>query len=84
MNAQAWFPTSGVKGPRCASHLGNDSERRTRVVVLGSFMGGYYVLSELIFGELSRRVQVVGIATDDPTQPLHQRQSPPLEASPHH
>lgn len=68
MNAN-WFPTSGVTGLRFASHLRNDSESRARVVILGSFMGGYHVLSELIFGELSNRVQVVGIATDDPTQP---------------
>jgi methionyl-tRNA formyltransferase len=68
MNAN-WFPTSGVNGLRFASNLRNDSERRARVVVLGSFLGGYHVLSELIFGELSNRVQVVGIATDDPTQP---------------
>ena len=68
MNAN-WFPTSGVNGLRFASHLRNDSESRARVVVLGSFLGGYHVLSELIFGEISSRVQVVGIATDDPTQP---------------
>lgn len=68
MNAN-WFPPSGVNEPRFASHLRNDSESRARVVVLGSFMGGYHVLSELIFGELSNRVQVVGIATDDPKQP---------------
>jgi len=69
MNAHTWFSTSGVSGLRCASHLRKDSERRARVVVFGSFMGGYHVLSELIFGELSRKIQVVGIATDDPTQP---------------
>jgi len=68
MNAQHWSPTSGVNGLRSASHLRNDSESRARVVVLGSFMGGYHVLNELIFGELSSRVEVVGIATDDPTQ----------------
>ena len=68
MNAN-WFQTSGVDKPRFASHLRNNSEGRARVVVLGSFMGGYHVLSELIFGELASRVQVVGIATDDPTQP---------------
>jgi methionyl-tRNA formyltransferase len=67
MNAD-WFPTSGVNGLRFATHLRNDSESRARVVVLGSFMGGFHVLSELIFGELSNRVQVVGIVTDDPTQ----------------
>src|ERR1035441_9163731 len=69
MNAHNWFPTSGVNGLRCYPHLRNDSESRARVVVFGSFMGGYHVLSELIFGELSNRVQVVGVATDDPTQP---------------
>jgi methionyl-tRNA formyltransferase len=31
-------------------------------------MGGYHVLSELLFGELADRVTVVGVATDDPTQ----------------
>lgn len=53
MNAQHWAPTSGVNGLRSASHLGNDSKTRARVVVLGSFIGGYHVLSELIFGELA-------------------------------
>lgn len=69
MNAN-WFQTSGVNKPRFASHLRNNSEGRARVVVLGSFQGGYHVLSELIFGELAGRVEVVGIATDDPTQPF--------------
>jgi len=69
MNAHTWFPTSGVNGLRPNPHLRNDSESRARVVVFGSFMGGYHVLRELIFGELSNRVQVVGVATDDPTQP---------------
>jgi len=64
-----WLQASGVNEPRFASHLRNDSKSRARVVVLGSFLGGYHVLSELTFGELSNRVQVVGIATDDPTQP---------------
>ena len=69
MNTQVWYPTSGVSGLRNSPHLRIDSNRRARVVVFGSFMGGYHVLSELIFGELSGRVQVVGIATDDPSQP---------------
>jgi len=43
---------------------------KTRVAVLGSFMGGYHVLQELLFGPLVHRVTVVGVATDDPTQPL--------------
>jgi methionyl-tRNA formyltransferase len=68
MNAPNWFPTSGVNGLRCDPHLQKDSESSPRVVVFGSFMGGYHVLSELIFGELSSRVKVVGIVTDDPAQ----------------
>lgn len=41
---------------------------KTRVAVFGSFMGGYHVLRELLFGPLAFRVTVVGVATDDPTQ----------------
>ena len=40
----------------------------TRVAVFGSFLGGYHVLKELLSGDLAERVQVVGVATDDPTQ----------------
>src|SRR5882672_2661669 len=69
MNAQHWLPTRGVNGLRCASHLRSDSPRSARVAVFGSFLGGYHVLSELLFGELADRVTVVGVATDDPTQP---------------
>jgi methionyl-tRNA formyltransferase len=69
MNALNWFPTSGVNGLRRDPHLRDDFPSRARVVVFGSFMGGYHVLNELIFGEPARRVQVVGIVTDDPTQP---------------
>lgn len=69
MNAH-WHPTSGVNGPRSASHLPQNSLRLARVAVFGSFMGGYHVLSELLFGDLADRVEVVGVATDDPTQPF--------------
>jgi methionyl-tRNA formyltransferase len=41
-----------------------------RVAVFGSFMGGYHVLSELLFGDLADRVEIVGVATDDSTQPF--------------
>jgi len=41
---------------------------RTRVAVFGSFMGGYHVLKELLEGPLADRVEIVGVATDDPTQ----------------
>ena len=43
---------------------------KIRVAVFGSFMGGYHVLQELLFGPLANRLTVVGVATDDPTQPF--------------
>ena len=46
------------------------SPPKTRVAVFGSFLGGYHVLKELLFGELARRITVTGVATDDPTQPF--------------
>ena len=70
MNAQNWFPTSGVNGLRSGFHLPPKSESPVRVAVFGSFMGGYHVLSELLFGELAARIKVAGVATDDPTQPF--------------
>lgn len=70
MNAQNWFPTSEVNKPRFAAHLGKSFDNRARVAVFGSFMGGFHVLQELLFGELAYRVTVVGVATDDPTQPF--------------
>jgi methionyl-tRNA formyltransferase len=39
---------------------------RTRVAVFGSFLGGFHVLRELLIGPLAARVEVVGVATDDP------------------
>ena len=41
---------------------------KMRVAVFGSFLGGYYVLKELLSDELVHRVEVKGVATDDPTQ----------------
>ena len=43
---------------------------KIRVAVLGSFLGGYHVLQELLTGDLAQRVTVTGVATDDPTQPF--------------
>src|SRR3954469_9334518 len=70
MNAQNWLPTSGVNRPRFASHLSKRFDHRARVAVFGSFMGGFHVLNELLNGELADQVEVVGVATDDPTQPF--------------
>ncbi len=69
MNAQNWLQAGGVKRLRSASHLPQNPPRLARVAVFGSFMGGIHVLSELMFGELADRVTVVGVVTDDPTQP---------------
>ncbi len=41
---------------------------RLRVAVFGSFYRGFYVLHELLEGVIKDRIQVVGVATDDPTQ----------------
>lgn len=41
-----------------------------RVAVFGSFYRGYHVLHELLAGALADRVEVVGVATDDPDQPF--------------
>lgn len=43
---------------------------KLRVAVFGSFMGGYHVLQELLFGPLASHLTVAGVATDDPTQPF--------------
>jgi methionyl-tRNA formyltransferase len=70
MHAQNWIPTSGGINPRSVPHLRTNFDSRARIVVFGSFMGGFHVLNELLFGELADRVNVVGIATDDPAQPF--------------
>ena len=43
---------------------------KVRVALLGSFLGGYHVLNELLSDELASQVTVVGVATDDPAQPF--------------
>ncbi len=57
---------------RCllSSYLEPAAKAKLRVAVFGSFMGGYHVLKELLLGELAGQVQIVGVATDDPTQPF--------------
>ena len=70
MQAQNWTPKNGVDELRCVSHLRAKFNDRARVAVFGSFMGGYHVLKELLYGELANRVKVVGVATDDLAQPF--------------
>ncbi len=40
--------------------------KKIKVVMLGSFYRGYYLLNELLFGEISPFIEIVGVATDDP------------------
>ena len=70
MNAVSSPASCGARQLRPPSNLLPAPEPRTRVVVLGSFMGGYHVLRELLWGPLARRLVVAGVATDDPTQPF--------------
>ncbi|MFC1787472.1 formyltransferase family protein [Halobacteriota archaeon] len=42
--------------------------KRLRLALFGSFYRGYYVLYELLNGELKDIVEVVGVASDDPKQ----------------
>jgi hypothetical protein len=53
-----------------AIYLNHARPPKVRVALFGSFHGGYHVLKELLSGELADRVTVVGVATDDPTQPF--------------
>ena len=68
MNAQFSLTANGAQPLRILRHLPSPDARKTRVAVFGSFMGGYHGLRELLLGPLSRRVVVVGLATDDPTR----------------
>ncbi len=53
-----------------AIYLNHNRLPKVRVALLCSFHGGYHVLQELLSGALADRVTVVGVATDDPTQPF--------------
>ena len=68
MNAYYCLPANGAEPLRILPHLPSPDARKTRVAVFGSFMGGYHVLKELLLGPLADRLDVVGVATDDPTQ----------------
>jgi methionyl-tRNA formyltransferase len=41
---------------------------KVRVALFGSFYRGYYVLHELLNGDVCRDIEVVGVATDDANQ----------------
>lgn len=43
---------------------------QVRTVVFGSLYGGYYVLKFLSSAQLSKHIQIVGVATDDPSKPF--------------
>ena len=46
--------------------INNPLTKRVKVAMLGSFYRGYYLLNELLFGEISQFIEIVGVATDDP------------------
>lgn len=68
MNAVLSPALCGANRLRLPTNLYNDSIPKTRIVVFGSFHGGYHVLSELLEPPLADAVTVVGVATDDPRQ----------------
>lgn len=70
MYAVPYSALSGATPLRFPRNLSAALEPKTRVAVFGSFMGGYHVLRELLLGPIASRVVVVGVATDDPTQPF--------------
>lgn len=42
-----------------------NKSHKIKVAIFGSFYRGYYVLSELLAGRISNKVEVVGVATDN-------------------
>ena len=68
MNAAFSPSLCGANQLRSPTNLIANLKPRTRIVVFGSFLGGYHVLKELLSGEVAERVQVTGVATDDPTE----------------
>jgi methionyl-tRNA formyltransferase len=40
---------------------------KVRVAVFGSFYRGFYLLHEMLHGPIADRIEVVGVATDDPS-----------------
>src|SRR4051812_11148531 len=43
-------------------------KERIRIALFGSFYKGFFMLNQLLYGQISNIVTVVGVATDDPTQ----------------
>ena len=70
MNEMFYPPLRGAEELRFNYHLPGVLKPKTRVAVFGSFYGGYHVLSELLEPPLAELVTVVGVATDDLTQPF--------------
>src|ERR1017187_10500237 len=70
MNVNEMLPLRGVPQLRFNPNLPTAPKRKVRIVVFGSFYGGYHVLSELLQPPLAEQVMVVGVATDDITQPF--------------
>lgn len=70
MNACDTHPAHGAPPLRLLPDPIAIPPSKPRVAVFGSFLGGCQVLHELLGGPLAPHVRVVGVATDDPTQPF--------------
>jgi methionyl-tRNA formyltransferase len=68
MNAVSSSTTGGATVLRLPHRRHDNPKGKIRVALFGSFHGGYHVLKELLSSELAAQVQVVGVATDDPSQ----------------
>lgn len=70
MSTPRLHPPRGFSNPTSLVDCSLDPQARVRVAVFGSFLGGFYVLGELCFGPLASRIELVGVATDDPKKPF--------------
>lgn len=66
MSAPSLHPPRGISNPSSVVDYSLSPDERVRVAVFGSFLGGFHVLGELCFGPLAPRIELVGVATDDP------------------
>lgn len=51
-----------------------NQENKIRIALFGSFYRGFYLLQELLHGDISKYITIVGVATDDPTQQFISRE----------
>ncbi|MFN0184495.1 MAG: formyltransferase family protein [Aquabacterium sp.] len=69
MDMTCAFTDAMPHDPRPADPTPGAAVRVARIAVFGSFYRGYHVLDELLNGPVRQRFHVVGVATDDVSQP---------------